>query len=111
MVSRNDFYLGKNRDYRYMIVFYNNEDNDYIIRYTVDNVYEEIVNILNTENGYFIHSIYDYNEDKSIKNSRYINNNAFYDLALEFASKKHEGSFRKGIEPVPYINHPIKVSN
>ena len=110
MVSINDFNLGKNLDYRYMIVFYNKEDDDYIIRYTVDNIYEEIKNLLNTENGYFIHSIYDYNEDKSINNSRYINNNAFYNLALSFASEKHNEKTRKGINPVPYINHPINVS-
>lgn len=34
-----------------------------------------------------------------------------YDLALEYATKKHEGKFRKGYDHKPYITHPIAVSN
>ena len=33
-----------------------------------------------------------------------------YDLALEYATKKHEGKFRKGYDHKPYITHPIEVS-
>ena len=31
--------------------------------------------------------------------------------ALSFAANKHRKQFRKGTEPVPYINHPIAVAD
>ena len=34
-----------------------------------------------------------------------------YNKALEYATKKHEGKYRKGKKHDPYITHPISVSN
>ncbi|MBK7711889.1 MAG: HD domain-containing protein [Bacteroidales bacterium] len=31
--------------------------------------------------------------------------------ALEFAAGRHKAQFRKGLDRVPYINHPIQVAN
>jgi guanosine-3',5'-bis(diphosphate) 3'-pyrophosphohydrolase len=31
--------------------------------------------------------------------------------AFEFAAVRHRAQFRKGVEKVPYINHPIQVAN
>jgi len=31
--------------------------------------------------------------------------------ALSFAANKHRSQFRKGSEPIPYINHPIAVAD
>ena len=31
--------------------------------------------------------------------------------ALEFAAGRHRAQFRKGIDKIPYINHPIQVAN
>lgn len=37
--------------------------------------------------------------------------NDIYEKALYYATKVHEGKFRKGIRKDPYIVHPIEVSN
>src|SRR5258707_1601225 len=31
--------------------------------------------------------------------------------ALSFAANKHRNQFRKGSEPIPYINHPIALAD
>lgn len=33
-----------------------------------------------------------------------------YELALDYAAKKHSGKYRKGIPKKPYIIHPVNVS-
>ena len=59
---------------------------------------------------------YDLDLDKQLSES-YLNYRAssikfitIYDIALEYATKKHEGKFRKGYYNKPYITHPIEVS-
>jgi len=53
--------------------------------------------------------------------SLYVQSIYFYNLkptvqqqllkALQFAADKHKGQFRKGINRIPFINHPIAVTN
>ena len=49
--------------------------------------------------------IYPYHKEPS---KRFI---TMYDKALEYATKKHAGKYRKGSDKKPYIIHPIEVSN
>ena len=114
------FEEGKRTNPTHMIIFRNVLDNDILIRYTESFIKpeNEIMNMFRMRNGYLVDGVYSYElniEDQLNEqypyhleqNSKY---KELYDKALEYASKKHEGKFRKGKVVKPYITHPIEVS-
>lgn len=112
--------LGKNYKATHLIIFYDSFEGDEIYRYvsrgqTVDEV---LNSVLNFGPAYGVEAIFNYDLDleEQLKEdsprhdepSKEFKTN--YEIALEYATKKHEGKVRKGNPPTPYIVHPIEVS-
>ncbi len=112
--------LGKNYKATHLIIFYDSFEGDEIYRYvsrgqTVDEV---LNSVLNFGPAYGVEAIFNYDldleeqlkEDSPRHNEPSKEFKTNYELALEYATKKHEGKVRKGNPPTPYIVHPIEVS-
>ena len=112
--------LGKNYKATHLIIFYDSFEGDEIYRYvsrgqTVDEV---LNSVLNFGPAYVVEAIFNYDldleeqlkEDSPRHNEPSKEFKTNYEIALEYATKKHEGKVRKGNPPTPYIVHPIEVS-
>ena len=112
--------LGKNYKATHLIIFYDSFEGDEIYRYvsrgqTVDEV---LNSVLNFGPAYGVEAIFNYDldleeqlkEDSPRHNEPSKEFKTNYEIALEYATKKHEGKVRKGNPPTPYIVHPIEVS-
>ena len=112
--------LGKNYKATHLIIFYDSFEGDEIYRYvsrgqTVDEV---LNSVLNFGPAYGVEAIFNYDldleeqlkEDNPRHNEPSKEFKTNYEIALEYATKKHEGKVRKGNPPTPYIVHPIEVS-
>ena len=112
------FEEGKRTNPTHMIIFRNVMDNDLLIRYVEPfcKPENEVINMYRLQNGYVVDGIYSYELDIDEQlEERYpyhletIKYKELYNKALEYASKKHEGTYRKGTNK-PYITHPLEVS-
>lgn len=111
---------GKNKNPTHMIVFRNVLNNEILIKY-IERFMKpenEIINMYRMKNGFIVDGVFSYHLDinEQLKElypyhleqkSKYSD---LYDKALDYASKKHKGMFRKGRIVKPYITHPIEVS-
>lgn len=112
--------LGKNYKATHLIMFYDSFEGDEIYRYVSrgQTVEEVLRSVLKYGPAYGVEAIFNYDldleeqlkEDCPIHNEPSKEFKTNYDIALEYATKKHEGKFRKGNPPTPYIVHPIEVS-
>ena len=112
--------LGKNYKATHLIMFYDSFEGDEIYRYVSrGQTVEEVLNsVLNFGPAYRVEAIFNFDldleeqlkEDNPRHNEPSKEFKTNYDIALEYATKKHEGKVRKGNPPTPYIVHPIEVS-
>ena len=114
------FELGKDYGATHLVVIQDTFEGNTLFRYvkpkeTVDEIIDDV---LIHGNSYVVEVVYNYDLDieeqlkEQYPNHREPSSRSIdlYKKALEYASKKHEGQYRKGTGPIPYIYHPINVS-
>ena len=113
--------LGKENDATHLVLFNDMFEYSTVSRFVkpTETVDEIIHDVLRFGNAYKIEAIYNYDLDleEQLKegypyhkepSSRSID---LLKRALDYATTKHDGKYRKGYDHKPYITHPIEVSN